>query len=79
MSAGHERCLDCRKSNQAEGNAETIAKLLGETEAEKVERAACETSVRECIKSVEASCMKVSPCAGCGCMAMFLIAGCGRF
>ena len=68
MSTGHERSVDCRKLNQAEGKAEAIAKLLGETEAEKMERAACETSVRECIEGVETSCMKVLPCVGCGCM-----------
>ena len=38
-----------------------------------MERAAYETSVRECIESVETSCMKVLPCAGCGCMATGLV------
>ena len=72
-STGHERFVDCRKLNQTKGKAEAITKLLEEIEAEKVERAACETSVRECIESVETSCMKVSPCAGCGCMATGLV------
>ena len=42
-SIGHERFVDCRKLNQAEGKAEAIKKLLEEIEAEKVERAACES------------------------------------
>ena len=72
-STGHERFVDCRKLNQTKGKAEAIEELLKEIEAEKVERAACEASVRECIESVETSCMKVSPCAGCGCMATGLV------
>ena len=44
-STGHERFVDCRKLNQAEGKAEAIKKLLEEIEVEKVEHAACETSV----------------------------------
>ena len=72
-STGHERFVDCRKLNQTKGKAEAIEELLREIEAEKVERAACEASVRECIESVETSCMKVSPCAGCGCMATGLV------
>ena len=77
MSTGHDRFINCRKLNQtsggAEGKAKAVEHLLREIEAEKVERAACETSVRKCIESVETSCMKVSPCAGCGCMATGLV------
>ena len=72
-STGHERFVDCRKLNQTKGKAGAIEGLLKEIEAEKVERAACEASVRKCIESVETSCMKVSPCAGCGCMATGLV------
>ena len=72
-STGHERFVDCRRLNQVEGKAEVIEELLKEIEAEKVERAACEASVRECIESVETSCMKVLPCARCGCMATCLV------
>ena len=76
-STGHDRFINCRKLNQtsggAEGKAKAVEHLLREIEAEKVERAACETSVRKCIESVETSCMKASPCAGCGCMATGLV------
>ena len=77
MSTGHDRFINCRKLNQtsggAEGKAKAVEHLLREIEAEKVERAACETSVRKCIESAETSCMKASPCAGCGCMATGLV------
>ena len=68
-STGHECFVDC----QVKGKAEAIGELLKEIEAEKVELAACEASVRECIESVETSCMKVLPCAGCGCMTTGLV------
>ena len=72
-STGHGRFVDCCKLHQVEGNAEVIEELLKETEAEKVELAACEASVRECIESVETSCMKVSACAGRECMSTGLV------
>ena len=63
-STGDERFVNCRKLNQTKGKAEAIEELLREMEAEKVERAACEASVRECIESVETSCGYLSSIAG---------------